>query len=804
MTVLQDITITNFRGFSEKSFQFDDKPLVLLTAPNGRGKTSLLDAIEWCLTGDVRRLHQVYDERNPTKERSIQLNEETILKNKDHLREQTKVELNLSNDGQMYCIIRLQDKDTLNRCSQVQVNGRSGNEAELLLNNLIDAKNFYNYNVCDMQKTYDFLRVGRSEMKEKFAAFTSNHSDAEHVVENLGYYCDDIDKRINNEQKCQVPESTILIYRNTLKKYEKSPEILPYDSRLLYPSELTNIQEMSANQLNNQLRTLYQCAYAHVMTLLNELKNDSEARERKKDLEALNKELIKHNKEIKETIRTCSRQHSVREKAEHELKNYQDINLGSSNIAGNSDELIKIGSKFFTEQYWEKSSNRIKGLKAQIEALSSEIETLIKGNKVIDALTAIVADKNGLIEYRLEQRHANPSQPVLCPVCGSEKFNTVTDDEITKQAQNYQAQHKELIEKKKAEVSNLKEQQRKTVSEQQINAKKALKEATDAAQKQVDNLAYLNNVSNTYFSLLEKLQKIDNKAYAQEKMLSTDSVREAIENNNTFIQVEEHIIIIRNEIKRVLKLVQYSDNNELSQDALLENIRESAYGVPEDVAYDESLLRNKISSIRSRIQNIEYLDASKQLKKAEEKNTKSNQKIENLKLLSSKAKERSKEILDVLQTMNEKEYDNVGPFLYKIYCKLSRDVNISGINLKGAKGNGLLMLTDRDGKPIQNMLSDGQLSVLMLSYFFSNVFRFKDSGSFKIYFLDDITSTMDDINMLAFFDLIKYQLSSENSAIDQLFFTTCDSRIQNIFSYKMDQCGLEYKEIGAKEFSIDI
>lgn len=159
MTVLKDITITNFRGFSKKSFQFDDKPLVLLTAPNGRGKTSLLDAIEWCLTGDVRRLHQVYDERNPTKERSIQLNEETILKNKDHLREQTKVELNLNNDGQIYCIIRLQDKDTLNRCSQVQVNGKSGNEAELLLNNLIDAKNFYNYNVCDMQKTYDFLRV---------------------------------------------------------------------------------------------------------------------------------------------------------------------------------------------------------------------------------------------------------------------------------------------------------------------------------------------------------------------------------------------------------------------------------------------------------------------------------------------------------------------------------------------------------------------------------------------------------------------------------------------------------------------
>ncbi len=283
MTALKNITITNFRGFSEKTFDFEEKPLVLLTAPNGKGKTSLIDAIEWCLTGDICRLHQVYNDRNQaTTEKNLQLNEKTILKNKDHLECQTKVKLNLTNNRQEYVITRKQDNDTLSNPGQIQVNEKSGNEAKQILNNLRDSKNFYNYHVCDMQKAYNFLRIGRGDMSEKFAAFTSNHYDAEHVVENLDLYREDIQDRIKVEQNQQVPESTINAYRDNLKKYEKSPEILPYDGQPLYPSEQISLQNMTVEQLNYQLRTLYQCGYAHAVTLQEELNKGSEAGKRKK------------------------------------------------------------------------------------------------------------------------------------------------------------------------------------------------------------------------------------------------------------------------------------------------------------------------------------------------------------------------------------------------------------------------------------------------------------------------------------------------------------------------------------------
>jgi len=283
-------------------------------------------------------------------------------------------------------------------------------------------------------------------------------------------------------------------------------------------------------------------------------------------------------------------------------------------------------------------------------------------------------------------------------------------------------------------------------------------------------------------------------------MLSEVCIREAIERNDTYILSEKSLSNLNNEIKHVLAIVQYLNNNNLTERSLLEDIRANAVGAPENSVYNENLLSNKISSLRSRIQRLEYLDATKQVKKAEEKNNNLNQTIEELKSLYEKAKKRSNEIRKFLKELNDNEYNNVGPYLYKIYCKLSRDVNISGFDLNGGRGNGVRMLQDCESNPIQNMLSDGQLSVLMLSYFFGNVFRLKDSDPFKVHFLDDVTGTMDDINMLAFLDLIKYQLSSQDSAIDQLFFTTCDSRIQDIFRYKMSQCGIDYKEIGIKEF----
>lgn len=53
--------------------------------------------------------------------------------------------------------------------------------------------------------------------------------------------------------------------------------------------------------------------------------------------------------------------------------------------------------------------------------------------------------------------------------------------------------------------------------------------------------------------------------------------------------------------------------------------------------------------------------------------------------------------------------------------------------------------------------------------------------------------------MLAFIDLLKYQISSK-ATMKQLFFITCDERISKLLKYKLDGRGIELRELLEADF----
>lgn len=58
---IKEIIINSFRGYKDETifnFTKDDLPadLIVLHAPNGFGKTSFFEAVEWCLSGDLSRI----------------------------------------------------------------------------------------------------------------------------------------------------------------------------------------------------------------------------------------------------------------------------------------------------------------------------------------------------------------------------------------------------------------------------------------------------------------------------------------------------------------------------------------------------------------------------------------------------------------------------------------------------------------------------------------------------------------------------------------------------------------------------
>ena len=226
----------------------------------------------------------------------------------------------------------------------------------------------------------------------------------------------------------------------------------------------------------------------------------------------------------------------------------------------------------------------------------------------------------------------------------------------------------------------------------------------------------------------------------------------------------------------------------------VKNIIKKSY-VVSSFSYD--IFVSKLNAIDSILANKTLSDLRKKIEENTEKNKILDTEIEELQELKDIASQRAKEIRDAVEKLSQEEYKRVGPALSKFYNKLARFNSNEGINIIPEKEG--ISLVDNNGKNIVNILSNGQISVFMLAHFFASINVRNDREKMKIYFIDDLTACMDDVNMLAFMDLLKYQMSSK-ATMEQLFFATCDNRISNLLKYKLDGRGIEFCELLESDF----
>jgi exonuclease SbcC len=107
------------------------------------------------------------------------------------------------------------------------------------------------------------------------------------------------------------------------------------------------------------------------------------------------------------------------------------------------------------------------------------------------------------------------------------------------------------------------------------------------------------------------------------------------------------------------------------------------------------------------------------------------------------------------------------------------------------RGNGQklseLEIKDLNDKPVPfgNILSAGQLSTLSLSIFLSKALL--NDGNLKCYLMDEPIQTMDDLNIISFIDLIRFELGNneEERFIDQLIISTCDKDLEKLIIHKI-------------------
>lgn len=796
--IINSVYIENFRGFKDgKKFDFNQKSFVLLSASNGKGKTTIIDAIEWCLTGEIGRLSNSYNARS-TNDTERRKNLSGLLKNKNcEINEKAKVVLSINYYEENYKIERSQKKDALDVSeSEVLLNGKSEG-SDKFLKKFVD-KNFYNYYFCDVQKTFNLLSKKRSDLSELFEEFISDYSREENIVYNLSIFEDDISRKIDELKMKKISDDVIQNYRNTLLKYSNEPNLITYKSTMMYKGELVDLTKISLEDMRGQLKLLYKCGYNQVSSILKNLIDDEVNKSNHVLLTSLLKTIKSKKDKIDDAIKMeFHNNYSKIDNVFNQCEKLKKLKLNHENIKFNLEILYNLENSKFTKAYYCEVEKEINDKNNEIIALNDEIKVLTNGNEIIDTLATIISKKKGLIEYRNELKKNDIL--VECPICGTSEFSKVNDEEILKTAIEYMGKYNSLIIKKKENL-DMKKKDLKLTYDRMLNmANYEISQNISILEEKYLNLNTLKNETSEFFSNLNKFNKDNALKYSIEKLISKDFIEEEIKVVYSKFYSEKQLSLFRIEYNDLLDLLGYKkDENEVEKGTYNRVVTLSSE-CPEIIEFSITLLADKINSLNSYILNSEYLSTQKKLQISLDNNNNIDNKIENFSNLGIKAKVKAEYISELVNKLKKEEFENVGPFLYEFYKKLSKAHSVTEISILNEENK--INLSDEKNKNLMNVLSNGQLSVFMLAYFLAGAISRNENTKFKVYFIDDLTACMDDINMLSFIDFIKYLLKEKHRFMEQIFFVTCDDRIRKLIEYKLKGGGIKFQEIGESNFN---
>ena len=477
---------------------------------------------------------------------------------------------------------------------------------------------------------------------------------------------------------------------------------------------------------------------------------------------------------------------------EKQLKKLKGLFLSKDTILQDGESVIALKNSIFTQEDFDIDKNELKEKEKKVKNLSDEIELLSKNNKMLKLLSSLSTNKQVVTEYRDTVFEEKGS--VRCPICGSESFATMEKELILKEADDYIRQNGEVVKAKENDRSSL-QTEIDVLYQKIINcAKTVVEKEQEKLEKEISKLKVLKEEMQPYFDEVQKLQKIS-KTIDIEGLTSEEVKKMQASVDSALLEKSQEEKEQKN-YQQILTVLGYKYENETLQQtyAKVKNLITKSYEVS-NFSYD--ILVSKLNAIDSILANQTLFDQTQKLEADNKKNQKLDIEIKELQKLKTTAIQRAENIREIVEQLSKDEYEKIGPVLGKFYNKLARFNSSDGIKIVQEKDG--ISLVDNKRKNIVNVLSNGQISVFMLSYFFAGINVRNDREKMKVYFIDDLTACMDDVNMLAFMDLLKYQMSSK-ATMEQLFFITCDERISKLLKYKLNGHGIELCELLEADF----
>ncbi len=791
--IIRKIRMVNFRGFRDKTIDFKDKSVVLLSAANGIGKTTTIDAIEWCLTGNIGRLKTAFDTRS-TNDAERKMNTDGILKNRD-AGAKTKVRVVLwLFDGEKETILcREQAKDELNPGSSKVTIDESEEIAKAFIREYV-GDSFYNFHFCDVQKSFNVQSKKRKDLNDFFGEFITNYDRQKQIAENLALFAEDVDRYIEDKKNQKVPQEVIEDHKKQLVKSREDAKQVSYPLPVFYPGEKTEIAGLNKEELTAQKTEVENCGYQVAKEEIYKLVEN----ENLKIQQSVIKKIASYWEMKKENIRRAVGAGFFNNTdaitiLKTKLRKLEGLSLLRETIFLDGESVIALEIDGFTQSDFDVDKKEIKEKEKMVKALSDEIELLSKNNKMLKLLSSLSANKQVVIEHRDAVFKKNGI--VRCPVCGSASFSTMEEDLILKEADEYIRQNGEAVKKKEVDKTLLQTEIEKLYQTLINHTKTVVEKEKEILQNKISDLKDLKDEIQPYFDEVKSLQEIQGEINVEE--LTAEGVGKLLATVEKGLLEEAKEQEIKGYYQKILTVLGYQFDNETVQQtfAKVNNLITKSFDVS-DFSYD--LLVSKLNAIDSILANQTLSDLNQKLEEENKKNQKLDAEIEKLQKLKDIASQRANNIRDVVEKLSKDEYEKVGPALSKFYNKLIRLNSSEGINI--VQENEGISLVDDKGKNIVNVLSNGQISVFILAHFFAGINARNDREKMKVFFIDDLTACMDDVNMLAFMDLLKYQMTSK-ATMEQLFFITCDDRISKLLKYKLNGRGIEWRELLEKDFA---
>lgn len=790
--MIRKIRMVNFRGFRNKTMDFKDKSVILLSAANGIGKTTTVDAIEWCLTGDIGRLKTAFDTRS-TNETDRKMNTEGILKNRDAgTKESVKVELWLFDGEKEIVLCREQKKDELNSKSSKVMIDKNEERAKAFIQEYV-GNSFYNFHFCDVQKSFNIQNKKRKDLEPFFSEFITNYDNQKQIAENLDIFADDVERYIEDKTKQKIPQETIELREEELRKAREDAKQLLYPEVIFFSGEKMEIADLNKDELTAQKTEVKNCGYQMVEKGLFKLVEN----EKLKSQQIILKKIAFYWETKEESIQCAVEAGFLRDantiaNFEKQLKKLKGLFLSKDTILQDGESVIALKNSIFTQEDFDIDKNELKEKEKKVKNLSDEIELLSKNNKMLKLLSSLSTNKQVVTEYRDTVFEEKGS--VRCPICGSESFATMEKELILKEADDYIRQNGEIVKAKENDRSSL-QTEIDVLYQKIINcAKTVVEKEQEKLEKEISKLKVLKEEMQPYFDEVQKLQKIS-KTIDIEGLTSEEVKKMQASVDSALLEKSQEEKEQKN-YQQILTVLGYKYENETLQQtyAKVKNLITKSYEVS-NFSYD--ILVSKLNAIDSILANQTLFDQTQKLEADNKKNQKLDIEIKELQKLKTTAIQRAENIREIVEQLSKDEYEKIGPVLGKFYNKLARFNSSDGIKIVQEKDG--ISLVDNKRKNIVNVLSNGQISVFMLSYFFAGINVRNDREKMKVYFIDDLTACMDDVNMLAFMDLLKYQMSSK-ATMEQLFFITCDERISKLLKYKLNGHGIELCELLEADF----